>query len=647
MSGAEQDTDLSGRYRPIRDYAAIGDCHGSALVATDGSIDWCTLRRFDADPVFCRILDADRGGSWSIRPTGEHAVERAYLGDTNIVRTVFEAGSGRVALTDFMPVGRKLDAGVHDYVNLMAPGWVVRRLEGLEGEVEVEVRYRPSRDFARTEVTLSRDGEAIRGEGVASLFSRLDLGIDGDVACGRVTVRAGEHHDLVLAINTVEGRSPLERVPEFFEVTRCFWLEWLDYCRYRGPHAAMVKRSALALKLMTFAPSGAVVAAPTTSLPEEIGGSRNWDYRFSWLRDSCFTLYALAVLGYSGEAHRYNQFLGRCIHRTLPNVQIMYGITREHALDEHEFDHLEGHAASRPVRIGNAAYRQRQIDVYGQVLDLALLYDRVGGSLGEQYLRLLRTLAEFIDSHWEEPDQGLWEMRGPPRQHVHGKMMSWVAAERASRLFADSDRWRDLAARIEREIKGQGIDPQGHYRQAFDGGVDAATLLAPLLGFPSKRSVMEATIERVRASLGRGDYLLRYEGEDGLGGDEGAFMICSFWLVDALLSVGRVDEAAALFERLLACANDVGLYAEEIHPSNGAFLGNFPQAFTHLAVIGSACNLELVKKQGPKVLFGSYADRAERAVRATFGWRGVLAAVRQSGRIGRIRSSNRSKLAWP
>ena len=643
------DRQRDGRYVPIRDYAAIGDCHGAALVARDGGIDWCALRRFDAEPVFCRILDAGKGGFWSIRPTGRHTAEQSYLGETNIVGTVFDAPGGQVRLTDFMPVGRQLDTSVHDYVTLNAPGWLIRRLEGVAGEVEVEIRYRPSRCFASGPAALGWNGEAVvGGPDVPMLFSPLAFDLEGDLARATVRVGAGERIDFVLTSHTVQGRSPLDRVEEFHDVTRCFWLEWLEYCRYDGRHALAVRRSALALKLLTFAPSGAVVAAPTTSLPEELGGARNWDYRFSWLRDSCFTLYALAVLGYSGEARRYNHFLGRCIHDTLPNVQIMYGIYREHRLDELELHHLEGYAGSRPVRIGNSAYLQRQIDVYGQVLDLALLYQRVGGALGEQYRRLLRTLAEFIERHWDEPDQGIWEMRGPPRHHVHGKLMSWVAAERASRLFDDADHWRELAARIEAAIKRDGIDPEGgYYRQAFDGGTDAAVLLAPLLGFPARREVMQATVRHVRERLGRGDYLLRYDAPDGIEGQEGAFLICSFWLVDALLATGEVDDAERLLDRLLGCANHVGLYPEEIDPASGAFLGNFPQALTHLALIGSACNLELVRNHGPKVLYGSYADRAGRSVGATLGWRGVLAAMRQSGRLVRLRSSGRSKLAWP
>jgi alpha,alpha-trehalase len=636
------------RYRPIRDYAAIGDCHGSALVSRDGSIDWCALRRFDADPVFCRLLDADRGGFWSIRPTGEYRAQRRYLQDSNILRTVFSTADGQVAVTDFMPVGRRLDAGPHDYVSLNAPGWLVRRIEGLRGAVELAIRYRPSRAFARQPTELALAGGAIHGEGVPSLFTDLAFATQGDAAIAIVTLHAGSYRDLVLAGNSAPGHAPTERVPEFFRITRAFWAEWLAYCRYEGPHRDAVRRSALALKLLTYAPSGALVAALTTSLPEVLGGERNWDYRFCWLRDACFTLYALAVLGYGGEARCFHDYLARAVRETLPRIQIMYGIEREPELTERVLDHLDGYASSRPVRVGNAAHGQRQIDVYGQTLDLALLYRSLGGRLDEQYRRLLATFADFVVSHWQEPDQGLWEMRGPPRHHVHGKLMSWVAMDRASRLFDDGRDWAALAARIQDEIAAKGIDPERrHLKQAFDGGVDAAVLLAPLLGFPIERQTFEQTVNTVEHALARGDFLRRYEGDDGLSGDEGAFLIGSFWLVDAKLALGRVAEARALLERLVRCANDVGLYAEQIDPQSGAFLGNFPQAFTHLALIGSACNLALVERHGSKVLLGTYADRARRAVEATFGWRGIWAAFKQSRRVARLRSSPASKLAWP
>jgi len=663
---------MTGSYTPIKDYAVIGDCHGCALVGLDGSMDWAALRRFDADPIFCRLLDAGRGGFWSIRPVGASTSTRSYLSDTNVLVTTFTAAAGVLRVSDFMPVGRQLDASAHDYVSLNAPNWIVRCIEVLEGQVEVEVRYRPAHRFARDELVLSVAEGAVQAQllpashsslplteaalccqrstavALPALHSDLTFTVVDGVAVARVTLAAGQRHDLVLAGNTVTGQAPASRVDEFLGITLAFWREWIAYCRYKGPYAQAVRRSALTLKLMTYAPTGAPVAALTTSLPEEIGGERNWDYRFTWLRDGSLMLYALAALGYSGEARRYHRFLARACAQTLPDVQIMYGIDHASDLEEQVLDHLEGYAGSRPVRVGNGAYRQRQIDVYGETLDLALLYQTLGEPLREQYRRLLHTFAEFVAAHWCDPDQGLWEMRGPPRHHVHGKLMSWVAMDRAARLFDDAGRWRKLADTIRANIEAEAIDPAGgHLMQAYDGGVDAAVLLAPMLGFPLAAHTLTRTIAAVEQRLGREDLVLRYRGDDGVAGEEGAFLICSFWLVDAKLAAGEVERARHQFERLLGRANDVGLYAEEVNPRDGTFLGNFPQAFTHLALINSAVNLDLYERLGADGLQGSHAHRAKRSVVATGGWRGLLASLRVAGLGARLRSSRASKLAWP
>ncbi len=637
------------RYSPIEDYALIGDCHGSALVGRDGSIDWAALHRFDADPVFCRILDAGRGGFWSIRPLDAFTIERAYLPGTNILRTVFSTTSGRVAVTDFMPVGRRLDAGVNDYVHLNAPSWIVRRVEGLQGSVTMLSTYRPSCEFARKPVTLVADkGLLHAGAEMPVLYAELGFVVDGDVANAEWQVSAGQCHDMVLAGNTVAGEAPGTRVGEFFDATRAFWEEWIGYCRYQGPFEDAIKRSALTLKLLTYAPTGAIVAAPTTSLPEGIGGERNWDYRFCWVRDSSFALYALSVLGYSGEAQRFHEFLLSAIARSLPDVRPMYGIDGRLKLDEATVAGLEGYKGSAPVRVGNGAYLQRQIDVYGQMLDLAWMHHALGGRLNRQYRRLLTAVATFIADHWREPDQGIWEMRGPPRHHVHGKLMSWVGLDRAALLLDGAQAWREAAREVADDIQAHGVSAAtGAITQAYDGGTDAAVLLAPMLGFPLTPSTLAATVEQVRAVLAHGDHVARYVGEDGLAGGEGAFLVCTSWLIDAELASGHVDVAREMITRLVACGNDVGLYAEEVEPTSGAMLGNHPQALTHLGLIGNIVNLQLAERHGAEALKGSYADRARRAVRATFGWRGVLAAMWQSCRVGRLVSSNRSKLAWP
>ena len=635
------------RYRPIEDYALIGDCHGAALVGGDGSIDWAALHRFDADPVFCRLLDADRGGHWSLRPRAAHTVTRAYLADTNILRTVFETAAGSVGVTDWMPLGRQLDAGVDDYVSLNAPAWIVRRVEGLHGTVEMETAYRPSRDFARSPVELVGDAGVVgAGAEMPALFADLPFVLAGDVATASLQLRAGQRRDLVLAGNWVAGQRPVERVDEFLAATEAFWREWIAHCRYRGPFEAAVRRSALTLKLLTYAPTGALVAAPTTSLPEAIGGVRNWDYRYCWVRDAAFALYALAVLGYSGEARRFHAFLLQSIVRSLPEVRPLVGIDGALKLAESSLPHLEGYRGSAPVNVGNGAYLQRQIDVYGQMLDLSLLYCGLGGKLDRQYRRLLTAVARFVHAHWREPDQGIWEMRGPPRHHVHGKLMSWVGLDRAARLLDPA--WRNAADDIAADIRAHGVSARdGALDQAYDGGSDAAVLLAPMLDFDLPRGTLDATIARVRATLGHGDFVARYVGDDGLAGGEGAFLVCTAWLVDAELAAGRVDAARRMIERLVGCANDVGLYAEEVDPVDGSMLGNFPQALTHLGLISNVINLQLAERHGAAALRGSYADRARLAVTASFGWRGVLAAMWQSRRVARLRSSAKSKLAWP
>ena len=626
----------------------IGDCHGAALVTQDGSIDWATIARFDADPVFCRLLDRDRGGYWSIRPKGTFTSQRAYLPDTNLLRTVFETARGRVALLDFMPVGRKPDAGVHDYVRLNAPGWIVRKVDGLSGTVEMELHYRPSKAFTRRPVTLQvTSGRVCAGAEMPKLYGPVAFVAEADRAHADFAVTAGQQLDFVLAGSVVEGQSPLDRVAEFMSATKAFWQEWIAYCRYRGRHEDAVRRSALALKLLTYAPAGAIVAAPTTSLPESVGGARNWDYRYCWVRDASFALYALSVLGYSGEARCFHDYLQRACVRSLPWVRPMYGIEAELNLTETTVEGLSGWKGSAPVRVGNGAYLQNQIDVYGQMFDLAWMYHMLGGRLDAQYRRLLGAVAAYVAAHWREPDQGIWEMRGPARQHVHSKLMCWVALERAGRLL--DSKWLLEAEQVRADILAHAAEPgNGWLRQAFDGGTDAAVLLAPMLGFELPPGMLTRTIDEVVASLGRGElFLARYQSDDGLAGNEGEFLVCSCWLADAELADGRIEHARQRVDRLVSCANDVGLYAEEVNAETGAFLGNFPQALTHLGVIGSIVNLQLAERGGVAALAGGYAERAARAVKATFGLRGVFAAIRQSGRVGRIRSSTQSRLAWP
>ena len=626
--GSQFETPREGKQPPIADYALIGDCHGSALVSRAGSIDWCCLRRFDADPVLFRLLDADRGGFWDVMPEGLVETSRAYLPGTNILRTVLVTKTGTGAVTDFMPVGRSRDASAHDYVSLIAPCWLVRRFEALDGHVRFKTRIRPrGPGFAVEPVRLSYDGKALRAKG----FSIWCGGVVEPVEDGAditFELSAGQVEDAVLT--QIEPLTdPRPHCGRLFDITRCYWQEWIEYSRYRGPYEAAVTRSALALKLLTYAPTGALVAAPTTSLPEEIGGERNWDYRFCWLRDASFTLYALGVLGYSGEAKSFAGFLMRRCLRAGSTPRIMYSIDGEPFLPETVLDQLDGYAGSRPVRIGNGAFDQTQLDIYGEVLDWAWLRRALGGPLMRDGRSAVRVSADQVCRIWRDPDQGLWESRGQPQHFTYGKVMAWVALDRARKILGDDPTWRREQDAILAAILNEGVagDPP-YLTQAFGSKeVDAALLQIPLLGLPISRDLLQQTVKRIEQDLGEGDFVRRYRSDDGVSGGEGAFLITSFWLVDALLAMDRAAEARALFERLLGHANDVGLYAEEIDPRSGAHLGNFPQAFTHLALISSATLLHLHDIAGAKGVRGTHADRAKRLVGATEGKKALLYAL--------------------
>jgi alpha,alpha-trehalase len=634
-------------YEPIRDYAVIGDCHGAALVSRSGSVDWCCLERFDADPVLCRLLDAGRGGYLSIRPTRRCRSTRAYVPGTNILRTTFADDAGSTTVTDFMPVGRQPGSGTHNYVRLNAPAWLVRIIECERGTMSLQVRYRPSIDFAQQQVRLrGAAGRMESGAGPCLYHNLARMHITDDVANLVFEAHAGERHVLVLTPRPA-AHDPAASVDLLLQSTHAFWAEWSDYCRYHGRYREAVLRSALALKLLTHAPSGAIVAAATTSLPEEIGGVRNWDYRYCWLRDAPFSLYALATLGYGGEARAFSGYLSRMCEATCPDLRVMYGIGGETELAEHTLDHLEGYRDSRPVRTGNGAHRQRQLDVYGELMDWALLYRTLGGRLDAAERSMLAELADFAAEHWHEPDHGLWEIRSEPRHHVHSKMMSWVALDRAIKLLGVRPQWDAQRRRIVEDVHARGIHPsRGHLLQAYDGdGCDAALLLAPVIGFPLDEAVLKATVETVERELRDGDFVYRYKADDGLPGGEGAFLICSFWLVDAMIFAGRQSDARALFERLLECLNDVGLCSEQVDPKSHTFLGNFPQAFTHLALISAAAHLDLYETQGPQAVIGTHADRARRGIGATLGWRALWAAFKATRRVGRILPSRRSVLS--
>ncbi|SMF83979.1 Glucoamylase (glucan-1,4-alpha-glucosidase), GH15 family [Tistlia consotensis] len=628
-------------YRPISDYGAVGDCHGFALVSRDGSIDWGTFGRFDAAPTFCRILDRRSGGYLAISPCEGTFSGRAYLPNTNILQSRVRAASGSLIVTDFMVVGRAPRAGPYDYVSLEAPGVLVRRIEGVEGRVRLSVAYRPAVDFAARPARLRAEGGAIVAEGAPSFYADFPVDLSRAEASGLVDVAAGETRHLVVSLSPLPDWH--DRVDRYLSTTRAFWEEWSAFCRYRGPYREVVLRSALTLKLLTYAPTGAIVAAPTTSLPEEPGGERNWDYRFAWVRDASLTLHALASLGYSGEAGRFFSFLHRSCRATHPDVRLMYGIQGEAELPESTLDHLEGYRGSRPVRVGNAAYEQRQLDVYGYVQDAALVYRALGGCPAGEVMAMIEGLIDVVQERWLEPDLGIWEVRSAARHFVHSKLMCWVAVDRAIELRGQRADWLSLRSTIEGEILRLGRSPDGALKRAYDDdAADAALLLLATAGFPGASDLLAKTVCKVEAALRKGDLVRRYVAGDGLRGDEGCFLVCSFWLVDALLAADRAGDAQHLFNRLLRRANDLGLYPEEIEGLSGLFLGNFPQAFSHLGLISSAINLQLYAEHGIAAVRGSYAERARKAAGVVFGWRGLLESFCRTGRV-RLFSSRRSK----
>lgn len=595
----------------IGDYGLIGDCHSAALVGRDGSIDWACFPRFDSPAVFCRILDVERGGSFSIQPANIHSVARAYLEDTNVLVTTFTCETGVVTVTDCMPLS------LPDPGNLAAVAShrsILRRVVCTSGSIDVDIALVPRFEYGAVipRVALPSAHTAIVIGGADALTVRASHALER----GNTDVRARWHLDTgeEAWIEMMWCRS-YERRADALDPETCaddmrmrldetvrFWRMWIERCWYVGDHAPAVRRSALVLKALTYAPSGAIVAAPTTSLPEEIGGGRNWDYRYTWIRDATMTLTALLILGFREEADAFKLWLGRAGAGRPEDLQIMYGIGGERWLPEIELTHLAGHRGSLPVRIGNGAVRQTQLDANGQILEAAFLYHKAGGEITAENWRFLAGLAAIVCDRWRHPDQGIWEIRDDPRHFVHSKLMCWVALDRAVRLAAKlgvaaDARWKHERDQIRASLLGEAA-PDGWFQQAVGFGVpDAATLLVPAMGLlPARDRLAQKTIEVVRRSLEQDGLVYRYLTPDGLEGGEGAFLLCSFWLLDCLTHSGRLDEADALLERLLSLRNDVGLFAEEIDVSSGEALGNFPQAFSHMALVSSCAHLSAAKR---------------------------------------------------
>lgn len=590
----------------IGDYAIIGDCRSAALVSGDGSLDWLCWPRFDSPSLFAALLDPDVGGHFAVRPAAPCRTTRRYVGDTNVLETTFRGADGVVRLIDLMPVSSEEDK----HQALVPDHEILRAIEGVEGTVELDIRYEPRPDYARRRPRV-RDRGALgfcTEHGGQVLILRGDVPlrvVESGAVHGRVTVRAGERRFLSLVFGEGEpavlpllGEEAERKIRRSLE----WWEAWAARCQYAGPYRESVIRSALTLKLLSYAPSGAVVAAPTTSLPEHPGGVRNWDYRYCWLRDASLTLQALFDLGYAEEAEAFMSWLLHTTRITRPELQVLYTVFGEAELPERELPHLAGFAGSRPVRVGNDAHGQLQLDIYGEVMDAAYEFANRGGTIDRVTAGLLTGFGHAVCRRWQEPDEGIWEIRGGRRHHTYSKVMCWVALDRLIRLHEEAHLRGDVAAfravrdRIRREVGQRGYDDEaGTFVSVLDGhDVDAVLLLLARYGFvdPSDPAMLR-TCERIERDLGVRGLLYRYPpASDGLPPGEGAFGICSFWWVATRAAQGDVEGAVRAFDHLLGFGNDVGLFAEEIAPDSGAPLGNFPQAFTHVGLIDAALTLE-------------------------------------------------------
>lgn len=589
----------------IEDYALLGDMHTAALVARDGSIDWLCLPRFDSGACFAALLGDDGNGHWRIAPSGDRvaATRRRYRGDTLVLESEWETPSGTVRLVDFMPPRESL------------AGTVVRIVEGVSGAVDMAFELWLRFDYGHIVPWVRRVDrriKAVAGPDVVWLSTPVELeGVEFQDAA-EFTVRAGDRLPFILTwhpsyMPTPEAADPFEALDKTLD----FWTEWSGRCTYTGEYRDAVMRSLITLKALIYAPTGGIVAAPSTSLPERFGGDRNWDYRYCWLRDATITLEALLRGGYVEEAVDWRIWLVRAVAGSPRDLQIMYGVAGERRLLEWEAEWLPGHEGSVPVRVGNAAAGQRQLDVYGEIVDAVYLALESGDRLRDHSVALVVALLDHLATCWREPDEGLWEVRGPRRYFVHSKVMVWVAFDRAVRMVEDHGQsgpvefWRRIRDEIHADVLANGYDAKRNTFTQYYGSteLDAALLLIPAVGFlpPSDRRVT-GTIDAVQRELMVDGFVLRYRTDveaaaDGLAGQEGVFLACSFWLADALRIVGRERESRDLLERLLALRNDVGLLSEEYDPRTRRQVGNFPQAFSHVPLINLAFDVSRHKEE--------------------------------------------------
>ena len=607
--------------RPARleDYALLGDCHTAALVSREGSIDWWCVPRFDGPACFAALLGTSDHGRFLIAPSGPAQSSRRYRPHTMVLETEHDTESGRVRVVDALIMHR-------------ARPLLVRIVQGIAGEVEMRMELVVRFDYGSIVPWVRRvDGawRAIAGPDGLELYTPVEMKGENLRTTAEFTVRRRDRVPFVMGWFPSHDPQPVPHgATQLVAGTTKFWRSWSDRCDYKGEWRDEVRRSLLTLESLTYTPTGGIVAAATTSLPESLGGTRNWDYRFCWVRDATLTLEALIAGGYRDEAERWRDWLLRAAAGRPEELQTMYGVAGERRLTEIELDWLPGYAASRPVRTGNAAHEQLQLDVYGELADVLWQSLRSGMVPSAESWSLLRLLLTSLEERWREPDEGIWEVRGPRRHFTHSKVMCWVAFDRAVSIAEQLgyecplDRWREVRDEIHDDVCERAYNAElGAFTQSYDSeALDAAVLLIPLVGFlPADDPRVASTIETIGRPVGDGGltadgYVMRYvptrEEVDGIGEHEGVFLPCSFWMVEALALAGRRDDARALFERLLTVANDVGLYAEEYDPHIPRLLGNFPQAFTHLALVAAAHTLE------PEQFAMSFRRRDRGATRA-------------------------------
>lgn len=577
---------------PIEDYALISDCHGAGLVSKSGSIDWLCVPRFDSAACFAALLGGPEHGRWQLAPRGEILkVERKYRGDTLVLETEFHTAEGVVAIIDCMPPNsRAVD--------------IVRLVEGRQGRVGMHMDLVIRFDYGRSIPWVTRENhslKAIAGPDMLHLYTPVEHHGEGLHTVADFEVTAGQRVPFVMTFHPSHlGEPVVTDAEEAVRATEKFWLEWSEQSSYAGPYREAVQRSLLVLKALTYAPTGGIVAAPTTSLPELIGGQRNWDYRFCWVRDASITLFSLLAAGHTAEARAWREWLLRAVAGSPAQIQAIYGIAGERQLQEYEIPWLPGYENSKPVRVGNHAYGQLQLDVFGELMDAMHECRRLGLDNLDSW-RLESSLLGYLEDHWQEPDSGIWEVRGPSRQFTHSKVMAWVAFDRGIKAIEQFgregplERWRAVRQAIHDDVCARGYSAEkGAFTQFYGSTLmDASLLHLPLVGFlPISDPRIQRTIAVIEEELVVDElYVMRYRttsGIDGFTEDEGAFLACSFWLVNTWVMLGRFDDAQRLFERLLSLQNDLGLFAEEYDFRAKRQVGNFPQAFSHLALVDAA-----------------------------------------------------------